>query len=80
VRAGGEAIGFGPVERVRLLPEQVAYLRRKLDGLGEWSDITTVSIGVLYNEAEILAILAGWVSKPLEPVRSRFHRAESAAH
>jgi hypothetical protein len=57
-------IGFVPVEEVRLLPEQAAYLRRKLDGLGPWSDITAVSIGLLYHEAEILAIPAGWVSKP----------------
>lgn len=59
-------IGFTSVEGVRLLPEQAAYLRRKLDGLGPWSDITAVSIGLLYHEAEILAIPAGWVSKPPE--------------
>ena len=67
-------IGFTSVEGVRLLPEQAAYLQRKLDGLGEWpvvsaaepSDITAVSIGLLYHEAEILAIPAGWVSKPAE--------------
>jgi hypothetical protein len=57
-------IGFVPVEGVRLLPEQAVYLRRKLDGLGPWSDITAVSIGLLYHESEILAIPAGWVSKP----------------
>jgi epoxyqueuosine reductase QueG len=56
-------IGFTFVEGVRLLPEQAAYLRRKLGGLGSWSDITAVSIGLLYREAEILAIPAGWVSK-----------------
>ena len=34
-RAGRRGvIGFVPVEDVRLLPEQAAYLRRKLDGLG----------------------------------------------
>ena len=59
-------IGFTSVEGVRLLPEQAAYLRHKLDGLGSWSDITAVSIGLLYHEAEILAIPAGWVSKPPE--------------
>jgi len=70
-------IGFVPVEGVRLLPEQAAYLRRKLDGLGERpvvsgaepSDITAVSIGLLYREAEILAIPAGWVNKPPEDGR-----------
>ncbi len=62
-------IGFIPVEEARLLPEQSAYLRRKLDGLGTWSDITAVSIGLLYHEAEILAIPAGWVGKPPEDGR-----------
>ena len=71
-------IGFVPVEDVRLLPVQWAYLRRKLDGLGPvlnpalstaegpWSDITAVSIGLLYHEPEVLAIPAGWVGKPPE--------------
>ena len=62
-------IGFSSVEGVRLLPEQAVYLRRKLEGLGEWSDITAVSIGLLYRESEILAIPAGWVSKPPEDGR-----------
>ena len=62
-------IGFSSVEGVRLLPEQSAYLRRKLDGLGEWLDITAVSIGLLYHESEILAIPNGWVSKPPEDGR-----------
>jgi epoxyqueuosine reductase QueG len=62
-------IGFVPVEGVRLLPEQAAYLRRKLEGLGAWSDITAVSIGLLYHEAELLAIPEGWVSKPPEDDR-----------
>lgn len=56
-------IGFTPVEGVRLLPEQSAYLRRKLDELALWSDITAVSIGLLYHGTEILAIPDGWVSK-----------------
>lgn len=70
-------IGFIPVEDVRLLPVQSAYLRRKLDGLGPvlseaegpWSGITAVSIGVLYHEPEVLAIPDGWVSKPPEDGR-----------
>jgi len=62
-------IGFTPVEGVRLLPEQAAYLRRKLEGLGAWSDITAVSIGLLYHQPEILAVPAGWVSKPPEDGR-----------
>ena len=65
----GGVIGFTSVEGVRLLPEQSAYLRRKLDGLGPWSDITAVSIGLLYHEAEILAIPDCWVGKPPEDGR-----------
>jgi len=59
-------IGFVPVEDVRLLHAQREYLARKLDGLGPWSDITGVSIGLLYHEPEILAIPAGWVGRPPE--------------
>lgn len=62
-------IGFTSVEGVRLLPEQAAYLWRKLDGLGAWPDVTAVSIGLLYHEAEILAIPDGWVNKPPEDGR-----------
>ncbi len=70
-------IGFIPVGDVRLLPVQSAYLRRKLGGLGlalstaegSWSDITAVSVGLLYHEPEIRAIPAGWVSKPPEDGR-----------
>lgn len=65
-------IGFVPIEDVRLLPVQAAYLRRKLDGLGPWPDITAVSIGLLYHEPEILAIPPGWVSKP--PKDSQWNR------
>jgi epoxyqueuosine reductase QueG len=61
-------IGFAPLEDVKLLPVQSAYLRRKLDGLspaeGPWSDITAISIGLLYHEPEILTIPADWVGKP----------------
>jgi epoxyqueuosine reductase QueG len=59
-------IGFVPIEDVRLLPVQSAYLRRRLDGLGPWSNITAISIGLFYHESEILAIPAGWVGKPPE--------------
>ena len=69
-RAGRRGvIGFSSIEGVRLLPEQLAYLRRKLGGLGVWSDITAISIGLLYHEAEILVIPDGWVSKPPEDGR-----------
>jgi epoxyqueuosine reductase QueG len=69
-------IGFVPVEDVRLLPLQSAYLQRKLDGLGPWSDITAISIGLLYHKPEILAIPAGWVSKPPEDGQwNRYARA-----
>lgn len=59
-------IGFVSVEDVRLLPAQREYLRRKLDGLGPWSNISAISIGLLYREPEILAIPARWVGKPPE--------------
>jgi len=81
-------IGFAPMEGVRLLPVQETYLRRKLDGLepalstalstaeGPWSDITAVSIGLLYQEPEILAIPPGWVGKPPEDgLWNRYARA-----
>ncbi len=77
-------IGFTSVEGVRLLPEQAAYLRRKLEGLGEWpgvsaaepSDITAVSIGLLYHESEILVIPNGWVAKLTEGSRwNQYSRA-----
>jgi epoxyqueuosine reductase QueG len=69
-------IGFVPIEDVRLLPVQSAYLRRKLDGLGPWSNITAISIGLFYHKPEILAIPAGWVSKPPEDgLWNRYARA-----
>lgn len=69
-------IGFVPVENVRLLPVQREYLRRKLNGLGSWSDITAVSIGLLYHKPEVLAIPVGWVSKPPEDSQwNRYARA-----
>jgi hypothetical protein len=85
-------IGFVPVENVRLLPVQSAYLQRKLDGLGPalspalstaegeaegpWSDITAVSVGLLYHQPEVLAIPAGWVGKPPEDGQwNRYARA-----
>jgi len=64
-RIGREGvIGFSPVQDVRLLQVQRDYLVRKLNGLGPWSSITAVSIGLLYHEPEILAIPADWVGKP----------------
>ena len=69
-------IGFSSVEGVRLLPEQSAYLWRKLDRLGARSDTTAVSIGLLYHEQEILSIPDGWVGRPPEDGRwSQYARA-----
>jgi epoxyqueuosine reductase QueG len=69
-------IGFVPVEDVRLLPVQSAYVRRKLDGLGPRSNITAISIGLFYHKPEILAIPAGWVGKPPEDGQwNRYARA-----
>lgn len=59
-------IGFCPVEGAKLLQVQREYLARKLNKLGPWSEITAVSIGLLYHEREILAIPAGWVGRPPE--------------
>jgi len=64
-RIGREGlIGFTPVRDARLLRVQRVFLRRKLNGLGPWSSITAISIGLLYHEPEILAIPAGWIGKP----------------
>ena len=69
-------IGSVPVENVRLLPVQSAYLQHKLDGLGPWSDVTAVSVGLLYHKPEISAIPHGWVGKPPEDGRwNRYARA-----
>jgi len=53
-------IGFAAVEAVRLLPEQTAYLRHKLQPLSPSEAVTAVSIGLLYREDEVLAIPASW--------------------
>jgi len=57
-------IGFAPVGEVTLLPEQAHYLRQKLDGLGEFADITAVCLGLFYRESEILAVPATWTGRP----------------
>lgn len=56
-------IGFTPVDAVHLLPEQAHYLRQKLSALGAPKAITAVSIGLLYREAEILAVPNAWQAK-----------------
>jgi len=69
-------IGFVPIEDIRLLPMQSAYLKRKLDGLAPWPDITAISVGLFYHESEILAIPPGWVGKPPEDGQwNRYARA-----
>jgi epoxyqueuosine reductase QueG len=57
-------IGFSSVGQMRLLPEQQQYLQAKLHALGPVSKIAAVSLGLLYHEQEILAIPAGWRTKP----------------
>jgi epoxyqueuosine reductase QueG len=72
-------IGFSPVEDTTLLQVQQEYLARKLNGLGPLSEITAVSIGLLYREQEILAIPAGWVGRPPEDGSwNRYARAYTA--
>jgi hypothetical protein len=64
-RIGREGvIGFSPIEDASLLQVQRDYLARKLNGLGPWSSITAISIGLLYHEPQILAIPADRVGKP----------------
>jgi len=57
-------IGFSPVDKVRLLPEQRQYLQAKLNALGSVQDITAVSLGLFYHESEALAIPARWRDRP----------------
>jgi epoxyqueuosine reductase QueG len=53
-------IGFAPVEAVRLLPEQMTYLQRRLQLLPASEAVTAVAIGLLYREDEVRAIPASW--------------------
>jgi epoxyqueuosine reductase QueG len=53
-------LGFAPVAEVRLLPEQVDYLQRKLQPLPGSEAVTAVSIGLLYHDDEVQAIPASW--------------------
>jgi hypothetical protein len=57
-------IGFSSVKHVRLLPEQQQYLQEKLHAVGAVQEVMAVSLGLLYQEQEILAIPAEWRSKP----------------
>jgi epoxyqueuosine reductase QueG len=60
-----------PVSKVRLLPEQAAYLRRKLAPLGiPEQEVTAVSLGMGYHHDEIEAIPDGWTGR--KPAHSRW--------
>jgi epoxyqueuosine reductase QueG len=56
-------IGFAPLEAVHLVPEQAAYLRRKLQALPRSDAVTAISIGLLYRENEVRAIPASWQAR-----------------
>ena len=56
-------IGFSPVERVRLLPEQRQYLETRLISLRRSDGVTATSIGLLYREEEIQAVPSVWTAK-----------------
>ncbi len=72
-------IAAAPLGRVRLLPEQAAYLRRRLVVLSAADDgITAVSLGLAFHPEEILAIPAEWVGS--EPPGSRWHQYCAAYH
>jgi epoxyqueuosine reductase len=67
VEVGREGvIGFASAEGVRLLPEQHHRLQEKLSTLGAGSEGTAVSLGLLYHDAEILAVPSSWQPKAAE--------------
>lgn len=53
-------IGFTPIANVSLLPEQKKYLSNKINRLGAWSGVSAATIGLLYNDDEMLSIPANW--------------------
>lgn len=55
-------VGFSSPSALRLLPEQVQYLHKKLAILGT-TDVTAVSIGLFYTEDELLTVPAAWQPK-----------------
>ncbi|MGQ9493625.1 MAG: hypothetical protein ACUVR2_07670 [Anaerolineae bacterium] len=56
-------IGFSPLDKIHLLPEQQQYLEEKLKSLGPLQEITAISLGVCYHEQEIRCIPTTWQSK-----------------
>ncbi len=72
-------LAAAPLGQVRLLPEQAAYLRRRLAALAAPADaVTAVSLGLAYHPEEILAIPAEWTGR--QPQTSRWHHYCAAYH
>lgn len=69
-------IGFSPLRQRKLLPEQEAYLARKLGPMLADPNATAVSIGLFYREEEIRAIPDHWVSRvPADGLWNDYARA-----
>ncbi len=72
-------LAAGPLSRVRLLPEQAAYLERKLAPMKLPSEeITAISLGVAYHPDEVEAIPEGWTAR--KPDGSRWDEYVDAYH
>jgi len=56
-------IGFAPLDKVKLLPVQKSYLKRKLVPFDLTKPITAISIGVFYIPEEVKSIPVCWVTK-----------------
>jgi len=56
-------IGFTSLDRVKLLPVQKSYLKRKLASFASKKPLTAISIGVFYTPQEIKSIPDCWVSR-----------------
>lgn len=59
-------IGFVPIDGVKLIPQQRAYLKDKIKKLDKWKNVSAVVIGLCYHEAEILSIPDKWIDNPLD--------------
>ena len=64
-------IGFSPLRQRKLLPEQEAYLARKLGPMLADPNATAVSIGLFYREEEIRAIRSARAREALRRIRDK---------
>ena len=68
-----------PLSEVRLLPEQEAYVLRKVARLGlTLEEVTALSLGMAYRRDEVEAIPGGWTSK--KPADGRWDAYVRAYH